>query len=192
MSEIGPTEAVNGERKTEENKEWFVLRDLKRPNSLTPAWRELTEAGHEIFTPMREYIVTRGGKKIRINKPVINDLLFLHTDREAADKIVASIPTLQYRFAKGGGYRQPMTVRPKEMDRFIRAVKESEEPKYILPAELDESALGSKVRIIGGPLEGVEGTLLRIRGARKRRIVVSIPELLSVEVEVTPDFVEVL
>lgn len=37
----------------EEKIQWYVMRDLKRPNSLLPAYKELGEKGIEIFTPMQ-------------------------------------------------------------------------------------------------------------------------------------------
>lgn len=45
--------------------DWFVLRDLTRPNAKRPAYRLLEEKGIEIFTPMRWRLVERKGKRIR-------------------------------------------------------------------------------------------------------------------------------
>lgn len=39
--------------------DWFVLRDLTRPNAKRPAYRLLEEKGIEIFTPMRWRLVER-------------------------------------------------------------------------------------------------------------------------------------
>nr|WP_172618142.1 hypothetical protein [Parabacteroides distasonis] len=36
---------------------WFVLRDLTRPNAKRPAYRLLEEKGIEVFTPMRWQLV---------------------------------------------------------------------------------------------------------------------------------------
>lgn len=44
---------------------WFVLRDLTRPNAKRPAYRLLEEKGIEVFTPMRWQLVERKGKRIR-------------------------------------------------------------------------------------------------------------------------------
>lgn len=38
---------------------WFVMRDLKRPNALSPAWKTLPGMGFEVFTPLRTRIVMR-------------------------------------------------------------------------------------------------------------------------------------
>lgn len=78
--------------------DWFVLRDLTRPNAKRPAYRLLEEKGIEIFTPMRWRLVERKGKRIREEVPLLHDLLFAHTTRTCMDPIVEEISTLQYRY----------------------------------------------------------------------------------------------
>ena len=46
---------------------------------------------------------------------------------------------------------------------------------------------GRMIRIEGGPLDGYEGRLLSIRGARVKRLIVEIPGLLVAAVEVDPE-----
>ena len=79
---------------------WFVLRDLTRPNAKRPAYRLLEEKGIEIFTPMRWRLVERKGKRIREEVPLLHDLLFPHTTRTCMDSIVEEISTLQYRYLR--------------------------------------------------------------------------------------------
>ena len=43
---------------------------------------------------------------------------FIHDTREVLDLFVRKIPTLQYRYQKGGGYCQPMMVADLDMERF--------------------------------------------------------------------------
>ena len=33
-------------------KHWYAMRDLKRSNALLPAYKQLSQAGMEVFTPM--------------------------------------------------------------------------------------------------------------------------------------------
>lgn len=155
---------------------WFVLRDLTRPNAKRPAYRLLEEKGIEVFTPMRWQLVERKGKRIREEVPLLHDLLFAHTTRTCMDPIVEEISTLQYRYLRGG-YRKPMTVGHAEMNRFIRAVHSDDSPRYFLVEELTPAMYGRMIRIEGGPLDGYEGRLLSIRGARVKRLIVEIPGL---------------
>ena len=162
---------------------WFVLRDLTRPNAKRPAYRLLEEKGIEVFTPMRWQLVERKGKRIREEVPLLHDLLFAHTTCACMDPIVEEISTLQYRYLRGG-YRKPMTVGHAEMNRFIRAVHSDDSPRYFLVEELTPAMYGRMIRIEGGPLDGYEGRLLSIRGARVKRLIVEIPGLLVAAVEV--------
>lgn len=169
---------------------WYVLRDLTRSNALEPGYKKLRAAGFEVFTPMKPHIITRLGRKIRSEIPVIHDLLFVKTDRETLDPVINLIPTLQYRFVKGGKYCQAMEVPEPEMERFINAVNHTDSPRYYSPEELSSSMIGRKVRIIGGPLHGYEGSLLSVKGLRKKYILIGIPDMITAAIEVAPDLIE--
>ena len=175
--------------------QWFVLRDLKRPNALMPAYKELAEMGlhavSDFFTPMTTRVVQRQGKSVREECAFIPDLLFLHTTKQKADEIVGGIPTLQYRYVRGG-YRQPMVVDERAMNRFLKAVSAVATPQYFAAAEITEAMVGRQVRIVGGQLDGYKGKLLKCRGSHKRRLLVAIPNLLVAAVEVQPEFVEII
>lgn len=169
--------------------QWFVLRDLKRPNARERAWKALSGKGFEVFTPLRQCVVKEASKSVRRLLPVIPDLLFVHSDRASLDPEVLSVRTLQYRYLRGGGYREPMTVREEEMNRFMKAVNSSETATYYAPDEITPAMVGRTVRIAGGPLDGMEAPLLKLRGSHRKRIIVSIPALVSATVEVNPDFI---
>lgn len=171
---------------------WYVMRDLKRPNSKTPAWKVLPELGFNVFTPMREYISSARGAKGKETRPVLPDLLFVESDRESLDKAMTRMPLLQYRFAKGSKYREPMTVPRAEMQRFMAAVGAMANPEYFLPGELSPAMVGRTVRIAAGPLAGLEGRLLKVRGARKRRVLVGLENYLYTTVEIEKDYLELL
>ncbi len=173
-------------------KQWFVMRDLKRRISNALAVHDLTKAGLEVFTPMTQMVMTIGGKRQRRDVPVIQDLLFVHESKQALDPYVETYPTLQYRFQRGKSVNEPMTVRDSDMQRFIHAVGNSDAPLYYKPGEITESMYGKTVRIIGGTLNGFEGRLLSIKGMRKRRLIVEIPSLIAAAVEVEPEFIQPL
>ncbi|MDE5627404.1 MAG: transcriptional regulator, partial [Candidatus Amulumruptor sp.] len=69
-------------------KQWFVMRDLRRRNSNTLAIHELAQAGVEVFTPMTQMVMKIGGRKQRREVPVIQDLLFVHETKDALDPFV--------------------------------------------------------------------------------------------------------
>ena len=173
-------------------KQWFVMRDLKRRNSNILAIHELTKAGLEVFTPMTQMIMTLGGRRQRREVPVIQDLLFVHETKEALDPYVMACSTLQYRFLPGHKQNEPMTVRDKDMNQFILAVTSTETPIYYQPCELTNTMYGKTVRIVGGMLDGYEGRLLSVKGMRNRRLIVELPGLITAAVEVEPDYIQVI
>ena len=170
---------------------WFVMRDLKRANSKQPAYQFLLEKNLEVFTPMKWKIGVSRGQRFRKEVPCITDLLFVHDCRENLDPLVEIIPTLQYRWVRNR-YREPMVVSDGEMERFIGAVRSSETPRFYLPEEITPEMLNRPIRIVGGPLDGYEGTLVTTRGSKVKRLLVELPSLLSVAVEVNPDYIQFL
>lgn len=175
----------------DEAKRWFVMRDLKRVNAKSPAYKMLQDLKFEVFTPMKWHVVTRKGEKIREEIPVITDLLFVHSTHTDLAPIVEKTETLQYRFLRRT-WREPMTVRESDMERFIHAVNSSESVKYYLPEELAPEMYNKKIRIIGGKLDGYEGILLTVRGSRTKRLLVGLPGVLAAGVEVAPEYIQLI
>lgn len=171
--------------------QWYVMRDLKRANTKMPAYRMLEEKGMEVFVPMKWQLATRAGKRVRTEVPFMQDLLFVHETRTGLDPLVEKTPTFQYRWMRGT-YREPMTVHPKEMERFIRAVRASDNPKYFQPEEITPDMYGRRIRIVGGQLDGYEGCLLTTRGSKTRRLLVELQGFLAVGVEVNPEYIQFL
>ena len=169
---------------------WYVMRDLKRANAKSPAYMMLSDLEFEVFVPMKWQLISKHGKHIREQVPFLRDLLFVHTTRDKLDPVVAKTDTLQYRYVRGGKYCDPMKVGNKEMECFIQAVSWSENPVYYLPGEIPTTMYGRKVCIIGGELDGHEGTLLKVRGLHKKRILVELPHLLSASVDLEPEYVK--
>lgn len=170
-------------------KQWFVMRDLKRRTAKTLAIHELAQAGIEVFTPMTQMVMKIGGRMQRREVPVIQDLLFVHETKDKLDPIVALTPTLQYRYLRGKTKDEPMTVPTADMERFIFAIGNSDTPIYYKPGELTEAMYGKLVHIHGGHLDGYQGRLLSVKGMRKRRLIVELPGLLTAAIEVAPDFI---
>ena len=168
--------------------QWFVMRDLKRRNAKLPAYKLLDGMVEMVFTPMIWRLVTRHGKRGKEQVPFMQDLLFVHDTRRAVDPIVEKYDTVQYRYVRGG-YKIPMTVREADMQRFIDAVNSAENPQYYTPEEITPDMIGRKVRIVGGPLDGYEGNLQKMQGARTKRLFVEIPNLLAAAVEVQPEYI---
>ena len=171
--------------------QWFVMRDLKRWNAKLSAYELFKSLKIQVFTPMVWKLVTRNGKRYREEVPFMQDLLFVHDTRLAVDPIVEKYDTVQYRYVRGG-YKIPMTVREADMERFIHAVESTENTRYYAPEEISFDMIGRKVRIVGGPLDGYEGYLQKMQGARTKRMFVELPNLLAAAVEVQPEYIQLI
>ena len=180
------------DRQNDEQAAWYVMRDLKRPNAKEPAYKLLTDKQFRVFTPMQWRLAVRQGKRIRELQPFIRDLLFVHESRQRLDPVVRQTPTLQYRFAVGKKYCEPMTVPEKDMERFILATQATDSPVYYLPEEITPAMHGRRIRVVGGVLDGYEGKLLTTRGSKVKRLLVELPNFLAVGVEVSPEYIQVI
>jgi len=172
-------------------RKWYVLRDLKRANSKSPAYKELAEKGFTVFTPMKDVLATKVGRTERKRLPVLRDLLFVRSSRSLLDEEIRRTPTLQYRFLRGC-YMVPMTVRDDEMEQFIAATQSTTSIRYYSPEEITDDMIGGKVRLIGGALGGRVVTLMKLRGSKKKRIFVSIPSVIVAAVEVNPEYLQMV
>jgi transcription antitermination factor NusG len=168
------------------------MRDLKRANAILPAYKQLAEAGMEVFTPMTTRFSTKEGRRVKVEVPVMRDLLFVKECRQNLDPIVAKTPTLQYRFKKGGKQGEPIVVPGEDMERFIVAVQASNNPKFYSAEEITPLMCGRKIRMVGGTLDGYEGILQTVRGSKTKHLIITLPSLLAVSVDINDEFVEVL
>lgn len=171
--------------------QWFVMRDLTRPNAKLPAYKLLDGMNIRTFTPMVWKLMLNHGKRERRQLPFIHDLLFVYASRAELDSVVETTPMLQYRYLRGG-YKMPMTVRAADMQRFIHAVGFSSSPQYYRPDEVTPAMRNRRIRIIGGNLDGYEGSLITTRGSKVKRLLVEIPMLLAATVEVETEFIQLL
>lgn len=171
--------------------QWFVMRDLTRPNAKLPAYKLLDGLNIRTFTPMVWKLMLNHGKRERRRMPFIHDLLFVYASRAELDSVVETTPMLQYRYLRGG-YKMPMTVRAADMQRFIHAVGFSSSPQYYRPDEVTPAMRNRRIRIIGGNLDGYEGSLITTRGSKVKRLLVEIPMLLAATVEVETEFIQLL
>ena len=171
--------------------QWFAMRDLRRSNARVLAWQQLSEAGLEVFTPLHWIITRQGNRRQRIERPVIADLLFVHSTRRQLDPYVEASTTLQYRFAKGA-QAKPITVRATDMNRFVQAVTLGADTRYYLPDEVTPEMYGQRVRLVGGPLDSYEGNLLYVRGSHKKRLLVELSGFITAAVEVQPEYIQLI
>lgn len=169
---------------------WYAMRVPYR-NELKVQLK-LQEKGIETFIPKRKKIVKKRGKTSYELLPAVNNLIFVHSSLSVIKGLKQEILNLQYLVNKSEGESIKIVVRDNEMQNFIKTVESLEEATYLSPEEINIEK-GTKVRIIGGNFDGVEGIFVKVKGKRNKKVVVILDKLLAVVIaEVDPDLIEVI
>ncbi|MDB1074800.1 hypothetical protein PL757_06455 [Phocaeicola vulgatus] len=75
---------------------------------------------------------------------------------------------------------------------YIKIASQYEENTiYYKPEEIDIRK-GTHICIYGGKFNGVKGVFMRVKGKRRRRVVVMLEGIMGISVEVHPDLIEVI
>lgn len=177
--------------------QWFVLRvkwvPVERLEQL------LKDEGAETFVPRRYMLRTDPrGRKHRVLKNVLPELVFVHSTYnflQPFNKKVQAKYGLAVSFCKlrDGEQNHVMVVPDRQMNPFIKAVTEmGERITYLQPNEL-ELQKGDMVRVHGGPLNGQIGEIMKLKGKRKKRLVLRLMDFAAISVStVEPEYVELL
>ena len=176
-----------------EDKVWYAMRATYGRNQ--EAQKILDEAGVESFIPMR-FVVTvdRRGRKVKRYVPVVRDLVFVKTDFATMNLLKQQNDYLRNIYIPTEeGRKQIVVVPDDQMESFIKVTGSlSEGILFFSPDEINLSK-GVRVRIHGGQFDGLEGTFVKVKGARDKRVVVDISGVIVVATcTLKCDLVEVL
>lgn len=153
----------------------------------------LDTEGIETFVPMRHEIRIVRGKKVRLYIPAVSNLLFVHTTDSQLRLFKQTTTFLQYLVHRVDGVSRKVIVPDVQMEQFIRVSRtEDDQLIYLKPEEINLSK-GTRVRILGGVFDGVEGVFVKVKGKRNRRVVVLIDDVSAIAVsEISLDLIEVI
>ena len=167
---------------------WYVL---FAANGKAIKIRPYLEADNiECFFPMyyKEKRIKDSERTKHVLHPLLGNLLFVRSSKDLLDPYIKDIKLrlgitsdLYYRDL---GTKQLIIVPENQMLNFIAVAGTEKEQIIYLPNEEVSLKKGTKVRIIGGAFEGVEGIFMKIRG--DKRVVVTIPNLFSVATAFLP------
>ena len=176
--------------------QWYVLRDLARPNAKRPAYKQLQEMpGMQgcVFVPLKQQVFVEFGKRVVRLIPFMPDLVFVHKSKEELDPIVRNMELLQYRYVRGGKQFEAMTVRHDAMEQFMSAISQTDNVEYFSYEEVSPRLYGKQIRIIGGRLNGFEGRLMSKRGSKCHRLLIDLKDCnLSAAFHVESEYIQLL
>lgn len=160
---------------------WFVAR-TRRGQELSLRKR-MGELGVECFIPTVYAFRERRGRRVRVEVPLIPNLVFLKATKDEACAL-ANGRGLPLFYIIDHQTHTLLEVPLKQMEDFRRAVEADPDS---LSTEIPLT-LGGKVRIIAGELAGVEGEILSLPAGSF--VVVSVGHILCAKVSIPRDMLE--
>ena len=183
--EQGRDTMVCGDPKT-----WFPMRVTYSREMKVKA--ELERLGIECFVPMTYKLVesqNHGEAELRKELvPAINNLIFVRSVQERISELKLSnemLEPLRYIMDRTAGKKpEIMTVPNWQMENFMRVASKTDDSVMFLDEQSIIGKEGRRVRIMGGPFEGVEGVIRRVK--RCKRVVVEIEGIACVAIAYVP------
>ncbi|EOS14901.1 MAG: UpxY family transcription antiterminator [Bacteroides sp.] len=172
-----------------EQMQWFAMRATYRRGMQIKEL--LDKQGISNFIPMRYEMQEKNGRKRRILVPVIRDLIFVRAVQSELQWVKDRNPYLQYMIDVRNG--QKIIVPDEQMRQFIAVAGTYDEHLIFFSPDEVNLRKGMKVRIIGGDFKGYEGIFIKVKGARDRRVVISLQGIIAMAMAtLSPDLVEVI
>ncbi len=160
------------------NVEWYVMRVTYQRELV--ARRLLEEMGVECFVPTQKVKRRKtGGGYVWREVAKVHNYIFIHASLVAIQEIkTTKIQYLRFMMAKGeDGRPTPQFVPAQDMANFME-ISRSEGARYLEPDV--KFNVGDRVRILVGPLKGVEGIYTRTTARHERRVVVQIEGVAAI------------
>ena len=146
---------------------------------------KLAAMGIESFVPVREEIHQWSQRKKKVMRVLIPQMIFIHaTPKERLEALtLASIS--HYMVLRGE--HPPAVIPDRQMQQFMFMVDYSEESIEMYNSPLQP---GQSIKVIKGPLAGMEGELMEIEG--KSKVIVRLDLLGCAGVDMPIGFVEAI
>ena len=150
---------------------------------------ELDRLEIENFVPMRYKVMDGDTDHPRRELvPAINNLIFVRSYQERISELKSTsrvLEPLRYMLDHTADKApEIMTVPDVQMENFMRVAKMTDESVLFLDEESIVGKEGKHVLILGGPFEGVTGTIRRVK--RFKRVVVELEGIASVAIAFVP------
>ena len=139
--------------------------------------KKLDELGIENFLPQEEQVreTPLGRKTIRVL--LIHGMIFIHTDKATSFSLIND-HGLNIVYLKDIEGRHSLIVPDKQMHDFMFLLDFSPSGVEVL------NKRGDRVRVIKGPLQGLEGELVRLMG--HKRVVIRLEGVVSIATSYIP------
>lgn len=161
---------------------WYALYVRMHHEKKTAA--RLDELKVTNYLPVQEVVRQWSDRKKKLSVVVIPMMIFVRTTEHDRLELIRNIPAITGSLMDRSTHR-PAIIRDEEMDQFKFMLDFSEQTVHFLDKPL---VPGDRVKVIKGPLTGLEGELILIDN--KAEIVVRIDQLGAASVEIPGGYVE--
>lgn len=175
--------------------QWYVMRVYKREKDAEAILNGVHGLKH--FIAKSYQVRTYNGVKRKVLAPAIPSIVFVHASRKEIREFKTYCPYLQYCYWRmkdsKSNVEEPLVVPNAQMENFIKIASQYDEDiKYYNPDEISLNK-GTRVRVHGGLFDGLEGTLLKLKDKRSKRIVVRLDGVAAIAAsQISPDLIELL
>lgn len=144
---------------------------------------KLAAMGIESFVPIREEIHQWSQRKKKVMRVLIPQMIFIHATKEERMNAL-TLPSISHYMVLRGEH-VPAVIPDRQMKQFMFLVDYSNETIEMFVSPLEP---GQTIKVIKGPLAGLEGELIEINGQSK--VVVRLDILGCVGVDMPIGYVE--
>jgi len=172
---------------------WYVMRCHSQAHKKVRLLLESKQM--EYFVPETLQLITEKGKKTKKLVPVFKDLFFVRDSFNALkDHIKAgSLPIIFYFSHTSHVQDDALWVTDKEMHSFMKAINCIDNNPTILPFGEINFKKGDYIRVVDGPLEGMEGYFVQLRRGQRKQLVIALSNLMTVNLAVSKnDLIEII
>jgi len=182
------------------DKKWYIAQAHHVSQELL---KSLDRLPFEYFAPMQEKVQNQGGRNVSRNVPLALNYVFFRTANfrllqsmlrdTSRVHLLYMAPLKDARKDSPEDKYRPLVASDREMEMFIKAASFYTQGAPLTVPDRKLMMKGDKVRIIKGPFEGVEGTLLSQQGKDGGKVIVSISNLVAVStIDIAPECIQVI
>lgn len=146
--------------------------------------QRLTDRGVEFFYPKELRIVhSRMGGHLR-TVPIMTPYFFIRAPYQQVRLLKSEEDNLAFVVSSCSQNHSTLKVPDKQMEDFIRVCEAHHEDTMVHRLDEVELLKGTRVRVSGGQLDGVEGVVAKVKGFRSKRLIITVQNVLTVSAPV--------
>lgn len=141
-------------------KRWYIA--LVRMHHEKKVAERLEKMGIEAFVPVQQETHQWSDRRKKVEAVLLPMMVFVHANSKERMEVLSFSTVSRYMVLRGES--TPAVIPDEQMSRFRFMLDYSEEAVSMSSTPL---ARGEKIRVIKGPLSGLEGELVTVNGGKK-------------------------